>query len=152
MKIRPLIALAAAALLLSCAPVPKPAQTVASADLILTDARVYSLRWGEPGLDGTPASDAPFANGQWHPDAEAVAVRGGNIVYVGSEAGALAWRGPQTRVIDLDGATVLPGLVDSHTHFLELGAKLESVDLTGVTTEAEAVALVAARAKSVPKG
>jgi len=47
---------------------------------------------------------------------------------------------------------VIPGLVDSHTHFIELGAKLESVDLTHVATEAEAVALVAARAKSVPKG
>ncbi|MGB7655941.1 MAG: amidohydrolase [Novosphingobium sp.] len=152
MTFRPLIALAAAAMLLSCAPVTKLQQNSASADLILTDARVYSLRWGEPALDGTPAADAPYAKGAWHPDAEAVALRGGSIVYVGSEVGALAFRGAQTRVIDLHGATVVPGLVDTHTHFLELGAKLESVDLTGVATEAEAVALVAARAKSVPKG
>ncbi len=123
-----------------------------SADLILTDARVYTLRWGEPALDGTPAPDAPQANGRWHPDAEAVAIRGGKIVYVGSDKGALALRGKRTREIDLDGATVIPGLVDSHTHFVELGAKLESVDLTNVATEAQAVALVAARAKSVPKG
>ncbi|OYW14522.1 MAG: hypothetical protein B7Y82_03175 [Sphingomonadales bacterium 32-65-25] len=123
-----------------------------AADLILTDAHVYSLRWGEPALDGKPAPDAPTTNGKWHPDATAVAIRGGKIVYVGSDKGALALRGKRTRVIDLNGATVIPGLVDSHTHFIELGAKLESVDLTDVATEAQAVAKVAERAKSVPKG
>jgi predicted amidohydrolase YtcJ len=124
----------------------------AGADLILTDARVYTLRWGEPALDGKLAPDAPHTNGKWHPDAAAVAIRGGKIVYVGSDKGALALRGKQTRVIDLNGATVIPGLVDSHTHFVELGAKLVSVDLTDVATEAQAVAKVAERAKSVPKG
>ena len=124
----------------------------AGADLILIDARVYTLRWGEPALDGKPAPDAPHTNGKWHPDAAAVAIRGGKIVYVGSDKGALALRGKRTRVIDLNGATVIPGLVDSHTHFVELGAKLVSVDLTDVATEAQAVAKVAERAKSVPKG
>ena len=122
------------------------------ADLILTDARVYTLRWGEPALYGKPAPDAPTTQGTWHPDAAAVAIRGGKIVYVGSDKGALALRGKRTKVIDLNGATVIPGLVDSHTHFIELGAKLESVDLTDVATEAQAVAKVAERAKSVPKG
>jgi predicted amidohydrolase YtcJ len=122
------------------------------ADLILTDAHVYTLRWGEPARDGKPAPDAPTTNSKWHPDATAVAIRGGKIVYVGSDKGALALRGKRTRVIDLNGATVIPGLVDSHTHFIELGAKLESVDLTDVATEAQAVAKVAERAKSVPKG
>jgi len=122
------------------------------ADLILTDAHVYTLRWGEPARDGKPAPDAPTTDGTWHPDAAAVAIRGGKIVYVGSEKGALALRGKRTQVIDLDGATVIPGLVDSHTHFIELGAKLESVDLTDVAAEAQAVAKVAERAKSVPKG
>lgn len=134
------------------APRPAAGADAGGADLVLIDAHVYTLRWGEPARDGKPASDAPFANGKWHPDAAAVAIRGCKIVYVGSEKGALALRGGQTRVIDLDGATVIPGLVDSHTHFVELGAKLESVDLTDVATEAQAVALVAERAKSVPKG
>ncbi|MEI6418867.1 MAG: amidohydrolase [Sphingomonadales bacterium] len=133
------------------APQPTRAAT-GGADLILTGAHVYTLHWGEPARDGRPAPDAPSTNGKWHPDAAAVAIRGGKIVYVGSDKGALALRGKRTRVINLNGATVLPGLVDSHTHFIELGAKLESVDLTGVATEAQAVALVAARAKSVPKG
>lgn len=138
--------------LISASASPSTAKAADGADLILTDARVYTLRWGEPALDGKPAPDAPFANGAWHPDAAAVAIRGGKIVYVGSDKGALALRGKRTRVIDLDGATVIPGLVDSHTHFIELGAKLESVDLTDVATEAQAVARVAERAKSVPKG
>ncbi|MEY4849251.1 MAG: hypothetical protein RLZZ331_255 [Pseudomonadota bacterium] len=139
--------------LISVSAAPSAAKTASGgADLILTDAHVYTLRWGEPARDGKPAPDAPTINGTWHPDAAAVAIRGGKIVYVGSDKGALALRGKRTRVIDLNGATVIPGLVDSHTHFVELGAKLESVDLTNVTTEAQAVALVAERAKSVPKG
>lgn len=146
MKVRLLGTMIAAVLLTASAPKVNPA------DLILTDAQVYTLSWGEPGLDGTPAQDAPYANGQWRPDARAVAIRAGRIVYVGSDKGALALRGKQTRVIDLNGATVIPGLVDSHTHFLELGAKLEAVDLTHVTTEEQAVALVAERAKNVTKG
>lgn len=146
MKVRLLGTVIAAVLLTASAPKAVPA------DLILTDAKVYTLTWGEPALDGKPAPDAPYANGQWHPDAAAVAIRAGKIVYVGSDKGALALRGKRTRVIDLNGATVIPGLVDSHTHFIELGAKLESVDLTHVTTEEQAVALVAARAKNTPKG
>ena len=118
MKARLLGTLIAAVLLTASA----PKAGGAPADLILTDAHVYSLRWGEPALDGTPAKDAPFARGKWRPDAEAVAIRAGRIVYVGSDKGALALRGKRTRVIDLNGATVIPGLVDSHTHFLELGA------------------------------
>ena len=129
----------------------KPAPRVA-ADLILTDAQVYTLSWGEPARDGTPARDAPVRGGVWHPDARAVAIRGGRILFVGSEKQALAWRGRQTRVVDLNGATVIPGLVDTHTHFLELGAKLESVDLTGATSHEQAIALVAQRARTVPKG
>lgn len=140
-------------LLISVSASPSTAKAASgAADLILTDAHVYTLRWGEPALDGKPAPDAPYKSGTWHPDAVAVAIRGETIVYVGSVKGALALRGKRTRVIDLNGATVIPGLVDSHTHFVELGAKLESVDLTDVATEAQAVAKLAERAKSVPKG
>ena len=50
------------------------------------------------------------------------------------------------------GATVLPGLIESHVHLENLGASLERVNLVGVKTETEAVDRVAARASSVPKG
>mgnify|MGYP001818316430 CR=1 FL=1 len=135
-----------------CAPDPAPPSEADAADLILTNARVYTLDWGEPGPDGTLAPDAPRSDSGWHPDAEAVATKDGEIVFVGDTADALKFRGETTRIIDLAGATVIPGLVDSHAHVFELGAKLDAVDLTDVATEEEAVALVAERAKSVPAG
>jgi predicted amidohydrolase YtcJ len=122
------------------------------ADLILTNARVYTLAWGEPAGDGAPAPNAPHGPAGWTPDAQAVAIRGSRIVFVGSNDAAFAWRGPQSRVIDLHGATLVPGLVDSHVHIVELGRMLERVNLVGVTREVEAVEKVAARAAVTPKG
>jgi predicted amidohydrolase YtcJ len=122
------------------------------ADLLLVNGRVYTLAWDDPAADGTPAANAPRTAGGFHPDAEALAIRGERIVFVGSAREAQSYRGPKTRVLDLAGAIVLPGLVDSHTHVAGLGEAMSQVDLTAVTTEAEAVALVAARAPSVPKG
>ena len=146
------VALAALAALglVGCASTPTaPADP---ADTILTNARVYTLDWGEPDREGNPAADAPWSAAGWQPDAEAVVLDDGDIVYVGKVDNALALRGPDTRVIDLNGATVIPGLVESHTHVVELGAKLDAVDLTDVSTEAQAVALMAERAASTPPG
>ncbi|MFG6176887.1 amidohydrolase [Halomonas sp. THAF12] len=56
-----------------------------------------------------------------HPSAEALAVRDGVIVYVGDEAGVEAYVGPDTRVIDLDGRMVMPGLQDAHIHGITAG-------------------------------
>src|SRR6266550_4109683 len=47
---------------------------------------------------------------------QAVAVRAGRIVKVGSDADVLAMKGPETTVVDLQGKTVTPGLIDSHVH------------------------------------
>ena len=73
-------------------------------------------------------------------------------MFVGSTREAMEYRGESSRVIDLAGATVIPGLVDSHTHVYGLGALLDQVNLVDVATEEEAVALVVERAKTVPKG
>ncbi len=51
-----------------------------------------------------------------HAYAEALAVSAGKIVFVGSNAAAAAWIGPNTKVEDLKGKLVLPGLTDSHIH------------------------------------
>lgn len=123
------------------------------AALILTNARAYTLSWNEPSPEGVPAANAPWdSSGGWRHDATAVAVRGGRIVYVGSDSGALALRGDSTRVIDLAGGVLLPGLVDAHTHVAELGQSLDRVNLTGLATEEEAVARIVERASTTPKG
>jgi predicted amidohydrolase YtcJ len=129
-----------------------PAGPPPPADLLLVNGRVYSFTWADPRPDGMPAGDAPRTAAGWRPDAEAIGVRDGRIVFVGMMAGAQAHRGPRTRVLDVAGATVLPGLVDSHTHVAGLGERLTGVDLIGVENEAKAVARVAAFAANVPRG
>ncbi len=121
-----------------------------TADLILMNGRVYTLAWDEPATDGTLMPNAPYDSQGWHPDASAVVTRGSEILYVGDSTTALDYQGEATRVIDLAGATVIPGLIDSHTHVFELGALLDRVNLIDVATEEEAVALVVERAQSVP--
>ena len=68
------------------------------------------------------AADLVLGNGIVHSGptggslAQAVAIAGGRIVYVGDDAGAKAWRGRHTRYVDLHGRTLLPGLADTHVH------------------------------------
>ena len=132
----------------ACSSVPPPPP----ADLLLVNARVYTMSWPDPATDGTPAKVAPHDAMGWHPDAAAVAITAGRITLVGAREAVEALKGPATQVIDLGGATLVPGLVDSHTHILELGAKLQAVDLVGVANEAEAVDRVVTYAARVPKG
>lgn len=82
--------------------------------------------------------------------AEALAVRSGRVVYVGSRDGAMAYRGASTRVEDLAGAIVVPGITDAHAHLVNLGSR--GIDLVGTATYDEVIARVAARARDVPKG
>ncbi|HXG89774.1 MAG TPA: amidohydrolase [Vicinamibacterales bacterium] len=86
------------------------------------------------------------------PQAEAVAVRGDRIVLVGTNQAALALRGANTRVIDAGGATVVPGLQDSHGHFTNLGASLQVLRLRGTTSYQQIVDMVRARAASARPG
>jgi predicted amidohydrolase YtcJ len=62
------------------------------------------------------------------PRAEAVAVRHGRIVAVGTNAAVLSRRGPVTRVIDCRGAVVMPGFVDAHLHLRALAATFLGLD------------------------
>lgn len=151
-SIKPIFGILTLLLLSGCSSEPAGEPGSDDADLILINGRVYTLDWDEPATDGTVAADAPHDDRGWQPDATAVVTKGGEIVFVGGSKEAMQHKGETTRVIDLAGATVLPGLVDSHTHVFELGALLERVNLIDVATEEEAVALVVERAKSVPKG
>lgn len=143
-----LVAAALPGLIIGCA----PEEQSKPGDLILINARVYTLDWDDPAPDGTLMPEAPRDERGWHPDADAVVVTGGEIAFVGSSAEAKKYRDESSRVVDVAGATILPGLVDSHVHVFGLGAVLERLNLTDMETEEEAVALVVERARTVPKG
>ena len=60
--------------------------------------------------------------------ATALAIKGDRLVYVGGEAGVEAYIGPDTKVVDLGGETVIPGLVEGHMHVAGLGSSLMNLD------------------------
>ena len=66
------------------------------------------------------------------PIAEAAAVRGNQIVYVGDKSGAAAWKGPNTRVVELAGRMLMPGFIDSHDHLATLGVTKLGVNVSGL--------------------
>jgi predicted amidohydrolase YtcJ len=105
----------------------------ADADLILHNGKVVTV-------------DAQFSVRQ------AVAVKGGKITAVGRDAEVLKERGAATRVIDLKGRTVLPGLFDSHVHALEAGLSEYRAPLPALDSFAAVQAYLRERAKSTPKG
>jgi predicted amidohydrolase YtcJ len=126
------IALASLAALASFPPAPAGAQQ--SADLILVDGVIHTM-------------DAR------NPRAEALAVIDGEIVALGSSSELLAsLRGPETVVIDADGSTVLPGLIDAHAHMMNLGRYLLTVDLFGTRSAEEVAERVAAAVRSHAPG
>jgi hypothetical protein len=138
---------AIAASVASCEAPPEPA------DLLLVGGHLYTMDWPEPSASGEPALGAPDdEGGGWRSQADAIAVRDGRIVQIGTTLELQPRRGPGTEVIDLQGGTILPGLIDSHVHLAELGASLERVDLVGAGSEEDVVARVAARAALVPAG
>ncbi len=79
-------------------------------------------------------------------ETSAVAVKGDTIVAVGSDADIERWIGADTRVVELDGRTALPGFVESHGHFMGLGQARMELDLMTPTTWDQIVALVGASA------
>lgn len=103
------------------------------ADLVLLEGAVYTV---DPGL----------------PWAEAVAVRDGRIQAVGSSTEIRDWIGPETRVLELKGAQVLPGFIDSHTHFLTGGFALAGIQLRDAGSREEFTARIQAKAEELDKG
>jgi predicted amidohydrolase YtcJ len=99
-----------------------------SADLLILDAHIVTL-------------DAK------HLTAGATVILGNRIIWVGDTAEAKE-RFPEARAIDLHGATVLPGIIDAHTHLIELGKSLVRLNLKDVATAQEAVERVKQRVSS----
>ena len=81
--------------------------------------------------------------------AEAVAVRGGKIVFVGTSARARAYVGEKTEVIDLHGRAATPGLIDTHVHFSEAA---DNLDLGDARNMADVIAKVRAWADKLAPG
>ena len=100
-------------------------------DLIITRAHVFTA---------DPA----------RPRAEAVAVGGSRITFVGSAAEAESLRGPNTRIIDAAGRSLLPGFIDSHFHLLWGSVGLADAQLGSVRTLADVTAALRSYADDRP--
>lgn len=74
--------------------------------------------------------------------AETIAIDDGRIVYVGNDAGAKDYIGPQTEVVDLEGRMVLPGMQDVHIHPISGGIEANGCDLNAATTVDEYIAII----------
>ncbi|CAK9024574.1 N-substituted formamide deformylase [Durusdinium trenchii] len=128
-----LILTATVTTLLLCSLLSGKTVSAQQADLILHGGKVVTV-------------DAEFSI------AEAIAVRGDRIVAVGADADVLALAGEKTTKVDLDGRTVLPGLIDSHVH--ATGASMYEFDhpVPDMETIADVLAYVQARAAVLDEG
>jgi predicted amidohydrolase YtcJ len=86
------------------------------------------------------------------PSVEALAVRGGRIAAVGSNAEIQKLRGEKTRVLDAAGRRVVPGFIDSHTHMTMGGFNLLAIDLRHTTDEADFTRRLGEFARTRPAG
>lgn len=120
---------AALAMLVSCASAPG----TRSADVIYLNGNVWT------GVKGAPR-------------AEAVAIAGEKIIFVGDRKGAHAFHGETTEIVDLGGKFMAPGFIDNHTHFFDGSFALASVQLNDAASKAIFVQRIADFAASRPKG
>ena len=123
-----------------------------AAEKIFHNGHIYTLNWPDPDGDGTPSIDAPFQNNQWQTDADVIVTGGGKIIAVGDKSLLTEYQSDTVEIIDLNGATLLPGFIDSHTHLVELGKLLHVVDLTGVQTPGEALERIKTFAADIKPG
>src|SRR5258708_33191119 len=104
-----------------------------------------------PSINKVEPADLIFITGNVYtvndkqPHAEAVAVKMDRIVFVGSNADAKKYQGANTRVVDLRGATVLPGMTDAHHHLEGVGFREMTLNLEGITNLQDFLAKVKAR-------
>ncbi len=106
---------------------------VESADLVFRNANIYTVN-------------------ERQPRAEAIAIKGNRIVFVGSNSDAKKYEGKATRVVDLQGKTVLPGLTDAHNHLIGIGAREMTLNLEGTTSLEDFLSKVKARVDKAKPG
>jgi hypothetical protein len=103
------------------------------ADLVLRNGKIVTLEQSAPEVEG-------------------LAARGGRIVAVGSNKVVDALVGPSTRVINLNQRLAIPGFIEGHGHFTEVGASKMMLDLSGAKNWDDVVAMVAAAAREAKPG
>ena len=108
-------------------------KTVKFLALILTLAMILgmvpAMAAGEEAADSVYCNAVIYTVDDDNPTATALAIKGDRLVYVGTDAGVQAYVGPNTKVVDLKGLTVLPGLMDGHMHVGSLGEGLLTLDV-----------------------
>jgi len=126
----------------------------AAASAVVLAATCWAQAPTEPPTFSKPAPSMVILNGciwtgvKGAPDAEALAITGNTITAVGLSAEIQALADERTTRIDAGGRRIIPGITDSHTHFIEMGLQLARVDLrTAVNRDdfANRVAAMAAR-------
>ncbi|HKP46509.1 MAG TPA: amidohydrolase [Pyrinomonadaceae bacterium] len=108
-------------------------QKIQPADLVLKNGNIYTVD-------------------DQRPHAEAVAVNGDRITFVGSNREIEKYIGPKTQVIDLKGETVFPGLTDAHHHLEGVGFREMTLNLEGVTSLQDLLAKVKVRVDQAKPG
>jgi predicted amidohydrolase YtcJ len=86
------------------------------------------------------------------PRAEAIAVKGDRIIFVGSNADAKKYQTADARIVDLAGKTVVPGLTDSHCHIFGIGGRELTLNLEGTNTLQDFLAKVKERVAKAERG
>ena len=110
------------------------------------------------GVAKVEPADIVFRNGNFYtvnerqPRAQSVAVKGDRIVFVGSDDEARKYQGKGTRVVDLHGHTVVPGMTDSHYHLAGVGHREMTLNLEGTTSLEDFLAKVKARVARAKAG
>ncbi len=130
-----------------------------AASVLVVSAAIHALQGDVmTGEERDGAMEAVFYNGRIYtmdennPVAEAVAVGGGRIIFVGGTDEALAAAGPEVVKYDLHGMTVIPGLVDAHAHFVGYAAGRAALDLTGTVSFGQVRDLAAAGVAAADRG
>ena len=125
--------------------------------LVFRACSVLLVVFALAGIAQAQAPDTVLLNGKVvvydAPSAQALAVRDGRIAAIGGSDAIRALAGPATRVIDLGGRTVIPGLIDSHIHAIRAGLTFTTeVQWIGVRTLADALDRIREKARIAPKG
>jgi predicted amidohydrolase YtcJ len=126
--------------------------------LILLAASLLLLSFVAPAPQRAEPADIVFKNGNVYtandksPKAQAIAVKADRIVFVGTNAAAQKFVGPNTRVVDLKGSTALPGFTDAHQHLSGVGQREMTLNLEGTTSLEDLLAKVKARVDQAKPG